>query len=72
MLILQKCQPPDFFGFPRLTSFEAYPKYHATLLVPEEEIKAAEEKFEESKEVCYNSMLNLIESSDVSDCIHIP
>lgn len=33
--------------------------------VPEEEIRAAEEKFEESKEVCYNSMLNLIESSDV-------
>jgi len=50
---------------------EAYPEYHATLLVPEEEIKAAEEKFEESKEVCYNSMLNLIESSDVSDCIHL-
>lgn len=35
-------------------------------LAPEEEIRAAEEKFEESKEVCYNSMLNLIESSDVS------
>ncbi|CAH3042405.1 unnamed protein product [Porites lobata] len=33
--------------------------------VHEEEIRAAEEKFEESKEVCYNSMLNLIETSDV-------
>lgn len=71
MLILQKCQPPDFLGFPRLTSLEAYPEYHATLLVHEEEIRAAEEKFEESKEVCYNSMLNLIETSDVSDCIHL-
>ena len=35
-------------------------------LVPEEEIRAAEEKFEESKETCYNSMLNLIETADVS------
>ncbi|XP_068694479.1 endophilin-A2-like [Montipora capricornis] len=33
--------------------------------VPEEEIRAAEEKFEESKETCYSSMMNLIESSDV-------
>lgn len=33
--------------------------------VPEEEVRAAEEKFEESKEICYNSMLNLIETSDV-------
>lgn len=33
--------------------------------IPEEDIKAAEEKFEESKETCYNSMMNLIESSDV-------
>lgn len=33
--------------------------------VPEEEIRAAGEKFEESKETCYNSMLNLIETSDV-------
>ena len=36
------------------------------LIVPEEEVRAAEEKFEESKEICYNSMLNLIETSDVS------
>lgn len=33
--------------------------------VPEEEVRAAEEKFEESKEICYNSMLNLIETADV-------
>ncbi|KAL9986811.1 hypothetical protein ACROYT_G001012 [Oculina patagonica] len=33
--------------------------------VPEEEIRTAEEKFEESKEICYNSMLNLIETADV-------
>ena len=35
-------------------------------IVPEEEVRAAEEKFEESKEICYNSMLNLIETADVS------
>lgn len=33
--------------------------------VPEEEVRVAEEKFEESKETCYNSMLNLIETADV-------
>ena len=37
--------------------------------VPEEEIRVAEEKFEESKELCYSSMLNLIES-DVSSLAH--
>lgn len=35
-------------------------------IVPEEEVRAAEEKFKESKETCYNSMLNLIETADVS------
>ena len=38
--------------------------------VPEEEIRVAEEKFEESKELCYSSMLNLIES-DVSSLAHL-
>ena len=50
-----------------LTSEDIYSSvWSFTYVVPEEEIRVAEEKFEESKEICYSSMLNLIESSDVS------
>ena len=35
------------------------------ILVTKEELRAAEDKFEESKELCYSSMMNLMDS-DVS------
>ena len=51
-----------FFVFPSCL----FPCFFFLSIVPEEEVRAAEEKFEESKEICYNSMLNLIETADVS------
>ena len=51
-----------FFVFPSYL----FPCFFFLSIVPEEEVRAAEEKFEESKEICYNSMLNLIETADVS------
>lgn len=39
--------------------------YKNSLSVPEEELQAAEEKFDESKELSCNSMMNFMES-DVS------
>lgn len=35
------------------------------MAVPIEDLRVAEEKFEESKELCYSSMMNLLEN-DVS------